>query len=78
MQELKSKGGGASSAGNITEAMRRMIVGGQIAQKDIQSWLDAGLIHRDRLVKNKHGTGYKLTPAPSSAPICRTLTHTSG
>lgn len=62
MQELKSKGGGASSAGNITEAMRRMIVGGQIAQKDIQSWLDAGLIHRDRLVKNKHGTGYKLTP----------------
>ncbi|OXS89547.1 hypothetical protein [Pandoraea apista] len=62
MQELKSKGGGAQSAGTITERLRTMIVGGQIPQQDIQNWIDAKLIRTDRVVPNKHGIGYKLLP----------------
>lgn len=62
MAELKGKGGGAQSAGTITERLRSMIVGGQIPKHDIQTWLDAGLLDPTKVVKNKHGIGSKLLP----------------
>ncbi|MGL5181153.1 hypothetical protein [Herbaspirillum huttiense] len=62
MAELKGKGGGAQSAGTITERLRAMIVGGQIPKHDIQTWLDAGLLDPSKVVNNKHGIGSKLLP----------------
>lgn len=63
IQEFKTKGGGASGAGNTIASLFGVIVGKMIPKDLIQNWIDSGLVKPGSVVTDPHSrTTSKILP----------------